>query len=393
MSTKSDLAGVINGILNEPVATPLMNTDFPVLCDWYEEFEPDAPGALYARVAAGREKLPEGTNAVEWFRQGILEHREDDTVYLAYAAWLEQQGDACGKDRAAFIRLQTLLEHMHPGEEGFNDIRTQADAILARKHDNISNHRAWAEEDLPIFEDMPADEQPIDLDGRYGVRAITFSRGVADLMGANLDTVLSVRDVVTEPAAVGHRTRLHPNFENTPDMDLIETITPLQLKAMIAQVPGTRKSQEAETYYFGKLLNNVTPENQALAVPLVETCFRMGESPALKMLSGIDGENIPAVGYAAVLLGDAFSPALMQALKDGGLNLNERWDEKGSTTLNLMIKQRNRFHEDEKEYGQYYDAIEALKKFGAKTKRELDTPQGRPEKGSGFGGGRGGKEG
>ena len=50
------------------------------------------------------------------FLADIIEHPEDDTPRLVFADWLEDRGDAPGRDLAEFIRLQIELEE--PRDEG-----------------------------------------------------------------------------------------------------------------------------------------------------------------------------------------------------------------------------------------------------------------------------------
>src|SRR5688500_15164153 len=59
----------------------------------------------------------------------IVAHADEDTPRLAYADWLDENGDP---PRAAFIRVQCRLAEMSPAEPDWVDLREEEDELLVR---------------------------------------------------------------------------------------------------------------------------------------------------------------------------------------------------------------------------------------------------------------------
>src|SRR5262245_19557042 len=61
----------------------------------------------------------------EGFLQDILATPEDDAPRLIYADWLEENGGAEGRDRAAFIRLQCERARLPEGDPKANRLKVR----------------------------------------------------------------------------------------------------------------------------------------------------------------------------------------------------------------------------------------------------------------------------
>src|SRR4051812_38903581 len=69
--------------------------------------------------------------------KAIIAHADEDTPRLAYADWLDENGDP---DRAAFIRVQIRLADLSPGDPDWVGLREQQDELVARlKHKFLTN--------------------------------------------------------------------------------------------------------------------------------------------------------------------------------------------------------------------------------------------------------------
>src|SRR3954464_7715872 len=66
----------------------------------------------------------------EGFLQDILANPDDDAPRLIYADWLEEDGGAEGRDRAAFIRLQCERARLPEGDPKAARLKTRERKLL-----------------------------------------------------------------------------------------------------------------------------------------------------------------------------------------------------------------------------------------------------------------------
>jgi uncharacterized protein (TIGR02996 family) len=69
------------------------------------------------------------------FLRSILDNPKDDTPFLVYADWLEEQGDAVAAAKAEFLRLTVGLSAQPDAEAGQRDLRSQRLQLLAAELD------------------------------------------------------------------------------------------------------------------------------------------------------------------------------------------------------------------------------------------------------------------
>jgi uncharacterized protein (TIGR02996 family) len=85
----------------------------------------------------------------------IIAHADEDTPRLAYADWLDENGDP---DRAEFIRVQCRLADLSPAEPDWVDLTERQDELVARlKHRDLDEG----------FEDAPRFYFGTDMLGRH----------------------------------------------------------------------------------------------------------------------------------------------------------------------------------------------------------------------------------
>lgn len=68
----------------------------------------------------------------------IVQHADEDTPRLAYADWLDENGDP---DRAAFIRVQCRLAEMPPDDADWYELLEQEHNLSTRLHDRFTSLR------------------------------------------------------------------------------------------------------------------------------------------------------------------------------------------------------------------------------------------------------------
>ncbi len=110
--------------------------DSPTVMMWHPETPVELRGAAFFHDAAhGLGEFAKAVTKGKRFRRSaeetalinaIIQQRDDETGYLVYADYLTEKGDSQGD----FIRLCVELEHLKPGEPGFDEKNTRQQGLV-----------------------------------------------------------------------------------------------------------------------------------------------------------------------------------------------------------------------------------------------------------------------
>lgn len=160
----------------------------------------------------------------------IIAHPDEDTPRLAFADWLDENGDP---DRAAFIRVQCRLAEMPPDDPDWYELLEQESDLGSRLHDRITTLRPAVSERFYFGTYYPqADREPqfhrgfpffVDYHGQQWTDAETAR--VADSL-AKLVATTTIRGLSTSGIPAARLT------------DLIETPAFAALRALSLRFSG-----------------------------------------------------------------------------------------------------------------------------------------------------------